>query len=407
MTSIEAWARCGLMAITGRSERQPIGPPSGLMTFVANLANRFPDVDVAALLAERAAISGLSSRGNISCGGACQILPTADGFIAVSLPRPEDIDLVPAWLSGTNPSGSLPSNTTVDDELLWAAIAESVNCSETHPLLERAQLLQMAVAALGETPDRPPVVTTEVTHPNTSVDTMTMDIETAIVVDLSALWAGPLCSHLLALCGARVIKVESTHRPDGARLGPRDFFDLLNAYKECVALDIRHPAGVDDLRALLMKADIVIDSSRPRAWEHLGISPSELIAAGGPRIWASITAYGRTGHDANRVGFGDDTAVAGGLVVWDNDQPLFCGDAIADPLTGFVTAAACLDAVETGFTGLIDVALSATAKAASGPTLSVPAGIEPSPPRARRVTTHAHDVGVDTNRVLTELGIRR
>ena len=38
-----------------------------------------------------------------------------------------------------------------------------------------------------------------------------------LVVDLSALWAGPLCAHLLGLAGARVVKVESLGRPDGAR----------------------------------------------------------------------------------------------------------------------------------------------------------------------------------------------
>ena len=53
-----------------------------------------------------------------------------------------------------------------------------------------------------------------------------------IVVDLSALWAGPLCGDLLARAGATVVKVESTQRPDGARRGPAEFFDLLNGRKQ-------------------------------------------------------------------------------------------------------------------------------------------------------------------------------
>jgi hypothetical protein len=44
----------------------------------------------------------------------------------------------------------------------------------------------------------------------------------------SSLWAGPLCTNLLGLGGARVIKVESTTRPDGARSGPPAFFELLH-----------------------------------------------------------------------------------------------------------------------------------------------------------------------------------
>ena len=64
------------------------------------------------------------------------------------------------------------------------------------------------------------------------------------MVDLSALWAGPLCGDLLARAGASVVKVESTQRPDGARRGSRAFFDLLNGRKRSVALDLRSREGV-------------------------------------------------------------------------------------------------------------------------------------------------------------------
>ena len=53
-----------------------------------------------------------------------------------------------------------------------------------------------------------------------------------IVLDCSALWAGPLCADLLARSGCRVIKIEHPQRPDGARNGPPAFFDLLNGHKE-------------------------------------------------------------------------------------------------------------------------------------------------------------------------------
>ena len=65
--------------------------------------------------------------------------------------------------------------------------------------------------------------------------------------------AGPLCGQLLAETGARVIKVESTGRPDGARRGSARFFDLLNGEKRSVALDLASAAGRRDLGRLIAK----------------------------------------------------------------------------------------------------------------------------------------------------------
>src|SRR5207249_665918 len=99
-----------------------------------------------------------------------------------------------------------------------------------------------------------------------------------LVVDLSSLWAGPLCGHLLQALGARVIKVESSQRPDGARFGPKNFFDLLNANKDCVALNLSIAEGREQLRQLLLRADIVIEASRPRALRQMNIVAEDIIA---------------------------------------------------------------------------------------------------------------------------------
>ena len=162
--------------------------------------------------------------------------------------------------------------------------------------------------------------------------------EDLLVVDLSSLWAGPLCGDLLAASRRRVVKVESISRPDGARRGPASFFDLLNGAKRSVALDFHDPSQRAHLGRLVHSADVVIEASRPRALEQLGIVAADLVASG-PRLWVSITAYGRQGASGPRVGFGDDAAAAGGLVAWSDESPVFCGDAIADPLTGLTAAA--------------------------------------------------------------------
>jgi crotonobetainyl-CoA:carnitine CoA-transferase CaiB-like acyl-CoA transferase len=221
------------------------------------------------------------------------------------------------------------------------------------------------------------------------------------VIDLSSLWAGPLCGQLLTRAGWRVIKVESTRRPDGARLGPSGLFDLLHAGQESVALDVATPAGRDVLQRLIDTADVVIEASRPRALQQLGVGPSD----GGPQVWLSITGYGRDGEAGHRVAFGDDAAAAGGLVVCDQAGPCFCADAAADPATGLYAAVATLAALATGRRWLLDIRLAGVAAwlaAQSSPGPASYAG-PVAEPRARPATGHAPALGQHTDEVIAEL----
>ena len=138
----------------------------------------------------------------------------------------------------------------------------------------------------------------------------------AVVVDLSSMWAGPLCARLLGLAGADVIKVETPGRPDGARAGERRFFDWLHGGHRSVVVDFRSESGRHALGALIAAADVVIEASRPRALAQLGLAP-EMIPHREGQVWLSITGYGRGDPAASElVAFGDDAAVAGGLVGW-------------------------------------------------------------------------------------------
>ncbi len=148
--------------------------------------------------------------------------------------------------------------------------------------------------------------------------------------------------------GAEVVKVESTGRPDGARRGDRAFFDLLNAGKRSVALDLPDPKAVAVLQALVDGADLVVEGSRPRALDQLGIVRH--------RRWVALTAYGASGPWRQWSGFGDDAAVAGGLVGGSPQAPAFYGDAIADPVAGLHAAVAGL-AVLVGAPASVDLAL--------------------------------------------------
>lgn len=394
---VSRWAASGAMALTGPPDGPAQLPPVGLVPAVVAMGEevaaltaalgRPVELDPLALLGERAAIAGLGRRGRTTCGGAGTLLATADGWLAVSLPRASDTELIPAWLGGDGPVADLVADRTTT--VLVAAAAD----------------LGLAVAGLAEAVGgRPPVrvVAGASGRPRGS-------IEGAVVVDLSSLWAGPLCGHVLAAAGARVIKVEATTRPDGARFGPAAFFDLLHADQESVALDLTSPAGRGELAALVGRADVVIEASRPRALAQLGVDAAAEVARR-PVVWVSITGHGRAA--GLRTAFGDDAAVAGGLVAWpvtcaEGSGPWFCADAVADPLTGLVAAIAALEGWRAGGGWLLDVSMAAVAAAAAGAAPAVGWDGPVAPPRARPVVGRARPLGADTDAVLAELGGRR
>jgi hypothetical protein len=379
------------MALTGLPEA-PLGPPERLVDGVEDLARPFGNLDALALLGERAAHMGLWRRGTTSCGGSCRLLGSGNGYLAVSLARDEDFDAIPAWLELDGTPANAPA--------AWSAVADAVATRDLDALVARATLLGLPVSRVGEAAEqtalsRVPLGPAPAREPAGSM-----------VVDLSALWAGPLCGDLLAGAGASVIKVESPARPDGARRGPAAFFDLLNGRKRSVALDFGHTEGVDALRALIRRADVVIEASRPRALEQLGIKAGDEVEGGGPQVWVSITGYGRTDPNA-RVAFGDDAAVGGGLVVWHDGVPMFCADAVADPITGLAAANACLDALAAGGRWLLDVSMAGVCAELSGATLPTSPDVEVAPPRARPVVRAASELGADTAQVLAELDLPR
>jgi crotonobetainyl-CoA:carnitine CoA-transferase CaiB-like acyl-CoA transferase len=229
------------------------------------------------------------------------------------------------------------------------------------------------------------------------------DAADIVVVDLSALWAGPLTAQVLTLTGCRVIKVESSRRPDGTRLGPPLFYDLLHAGQESVAFDFTDPADISRLAGLLSRADVVIEASRPRALANLGIAAERVVAQHGT-VWLSITGYGRA--DGTRVAFGDDAAVAGGLTAGSSEHPWFCADAVADPLSGLTGAAVALDLLSTGRGGLVDLSMAHVAawSARLPPTVETWDG-EVARPRSRTPLGQARPLGADTAAVVAECAL--
>jgi crotonobetainyl-CoA:carnitine CoA-transferase CaiB-like acyl-CoA transferase len=128
-----------------------------------------------------------------------------------------------------------------------------------------------------------------------------------------------------------------------------------------VEIDFHSEHGINQLRELIADADVVIEGSRPRAMQQLGIDAEQIVGEAQPRVWLSITGYGRSGETGQRVGFGDDCAVAGGLVAQTREGPQFLGDAIADPIAGLVAATGVLHAIQRQKPCLLGVSLAESA----------------------------------------------
>jgi len=418
----ELWARSGAMWLSGHAKGPPRPCPAplascaqGAWLALAALAPQHlaPDFEAYRLLGERAAIAGLSRQGRTSAGGACRLWDTADGVLALNLAREDDLELLPAWTEG--------AASGVDD------LAGALPHCAMEPLVARARLLGLAAAAVmppqpqeswfRATPCAPSFTRASLSPPPAAQQAAEPAAESALaanfgqtplVVDLSALWAGPLCGQLLRSCGARVIKVESARRPDGARYGPPALFDLLNTGKESVQLDFACDHDVGVLKTLLSRADIVIEGTRPRALEQLGIVATEVVAARPGQVWLSITGYGRDEPQREWIAYGDDAAVAAGLS-WlmggDRGDPVFGGDAIADPLTGLHSALTAYAYWLSGGGVVLDVALHNVVSWCLGMPATSGNGtdVAAEPPVARTPTAPAAALGADTERVLAWL----
>ncbi len=391
--------------------------------------------DPAELITGRAGFAGFTRGGRVSAGGSSFLLRSADGWCAVTLSRADDVAAVPA-IAGLLGSHGASLDEIVTQEQARAALAAVAQSTSAEDLAAAAQQVGVPAAALPV--GGPPLATAgraappaPASRPSWRVTRIAAPLAGArlggaVVADLSSMWAGPLCARLLGLAGAEVIKVESPRRPDGARSGNREFFDWLHAGHRSLSADFGTRAGRSILASLLEVADVVIEASRPRALAALGLAPDTVPRRPG-QVWLSITGYGRALPE--RVAFGDDAAVAGGLVGWaaggPSPEPVFCADAIADPLAGACGALAVALSRAAGGGELIDLSMRDVCAAFAAPLPDhgphkVLKGWSVICPRSHReqavlpprrpvggAAAHAAELGADSGAVLEWLAGRR
>ncbi|WP_245843291.1 CoA transferase [Mycolicibacterium vulneris] len=338
---VKEWGSSGLAYLTGLPDGPADFSRANVLTRARDVAAATGDrlgieIDAASLLTGRAAMLGLTRGGRVSPGGATRLLAARDGDCALTLSRADDLDAVPALLHA--------------DEIAadpWPELQRWAAARPVAEIVDRAGLLDIPAAGLGEAAPRPARIRAKGSRAAPRAP------RGLVVADLSSMWAGPLCGRLLARSGATVVKVESPRRPDGTRGGHRTFFDWVNGEKLSYQLDFDGQA--DELRELLAVSDIVIEGSRPAALARRGLGPDDVAPRAG-RIWLQITGY-----DGLRPGFGDDTAVAGGLVGTSAEGSVFCADAIADPLSGLEAALAVAESLGRGGGELIRVSMAGVA----------------------------------------------
>ena len=138
---------------------------------------------------------------------------------------------------------------------------------------------------------------------------MPRPLESLRVLDLTRALSGPFCTMILGDLGADVIKVEPT--PDGEMIrawGPFHsgigvFYLSVNRNKRSLAVDFRHPKGLELLERLACESDVLVENFKPGTADRLGIDYGTLKSKNPRLIYASITGFGTVGPYGTWPGF--------------------------------------------------------------------------------------------------------
>ncbi|OJA16653.1 hypothetical protein AZE42_13074, partial [Rhizopogon vesiculosus] len=154
------------------------------------------------------------------------------------------------------------------------------------------------------------------------------------VLELGHVVAGPFCGQLLGHFGAEVIKVEPPSIGDPLRVareldidGTSPWFRSLARNKKSVAIDLRKEEGIQIVKRLAVKSDVIIENFKPGTLEKWGLGPEKLHKENPSLIFTRISGYGQTGPWAPRPGYASVCEAESGFR-YINGQP--------DPNTGLL-----------------------------------------------------------------------
>ncbi len=190
------------------------------------------------------------------------------------------------------------------------------------------------------------------------------------VIDYTHFLAGPYLSRCLAAMGADVIKVERPKEGDPGRAHPyfidgySGYFMQQNMGKQGLCINLKDPRGLAMLHRLTDTADVFVENYRPGALNKLGLGYPELAARNPGLVYCSVSAYGHTGPDSHRAGFGLIAEAKSGIMAMigsPGEAPPLLRIALGDMYTGIhgvaAVCAALLGRVKSGKGQHIDMAL--------------------------------------------------
>jgi len=200
------------------------------------------------------------------------------------------------------------------------------------------------------------------------------------VLDLSRVFAGPLCAQVLADFGAQVIKVEHPSRGDdtrdwGTRIGKTEttYYNSMNRNKRSITVDLKKAQGLKLIHDLLPQFDVVVHNFKTGGAETLGLGYAQLKAIKPNLIYCAVAGYDSSGPEASRPGYALVIQAEAGLMALSGEEgtpPLKFGIAIVDLMTGMHAAQAVLAALlrraRTGKGQLVELALYDCGLAVSG-----------------------------------------
>jgi crotonobetainyl-CoA:carnitine CoA-transferase CaiB-like acyl-CoA transferase len=195
------------------------------------------------------------------------------------------------------------------------------------------------------------------------------------VIDMTTFWAGPSCTHMLAMLGADVIHVESTHHPDGTRLiagipasvdqwwEQSPIFSGLNTNKRGITLNLQNPTGRDLLKRLIATADVVVENFTPRVLESMGLTYDALKEIRPDVVMVRMPGFGLDGPWRDNPAFAYVIEAAAGIS-WLTGYPdlnPFEPYSVGDPNAGVHALNATLLALEhrrrTGEGSMVEAAM--------------------------------------------------
>jgi formyl-CoA transferase len=190
------------------------------------------------------------------------------------------------------------------------------------------------------------------------------------VVELGTLIAGPYCARLLAEFGAEVVKVESPGEGDPLRKwrklheGNSLWWYAQARNKKSVAVNLRETEGQAVVRALVAKADIVVENFRPGTLEKWGLGYDALSRDNPGLVMVRISGFGQSGPYKDRPGFGAIGESMGGMryiTGYPDRAPVRVGISIGDSLAALFGVIGALMALQhraqSGRGQYVDVAL--------------------------------------------------